>query len=331
MRVLVTGGAGYIGSHVVWQLLERGHDVVSFDNLCTGHADAVRGPLVVGDLCRRDQILQAVAEHRPEAVIHFAAHSLVPESMRDPRRYFRDNLLGALNLLDAMQAHGARQLVFSSTAATYGVPSQVPIPEEHPQLPVNPYGDTKLAIERMLVAYARAYGLRCAILRYFNAAGADAEHRLGERHEPETHLIPLLLRVATGQLPCARVFGRDYPTPDGTCIRDYIHVLDLADAHLAALEHLAAGSSSLALNLGTGVGHSVLEVLACAREVTGAEIPVEDCARREGDPPALVAAADRARASLPWTPTRSDLRSIVSSAWEFHRVREDSASATTLR
>ncbi len=321
MRVLVTGGAGYIGSHVVWQLLERGHQPITFDNLSTGHADAVRGPLVIGDLCRREQVLEAFAQHRPEAVMHFAARSLVGESVRDPHLYFHDNLVGALNLLDAMQAHGVRLFVFSSTAATYGVPQRVPIPEDHPQLPVNPYGDSKLAIERMLIAYGRAYGLRSAILRYFNAAGAAPEQGLGERHQTETHLIPLLLQVATGARPVAQIFGRDYATPDGTCVRDYIHVLDLADAHLLALEKLAAAGEGLALNLGTGVGHSVLEVLTCARVVTGHELPAEDGPRRAGDPPVLVAAADRAREALGWSPSRSDLRSIVASAWEFHRVR----------
>jgi UDP-glucose-4-epimerase GalE len=321
MRVLVTGGAGYIGSHVVWQLLQRGHQPVTFDNLCTGHADAVRSPLVRGDLCRREQVLAAFAEHRPEAVMHFAARSLVGESVRDPRRYFHDNLVGALNLLDAMQAHGVRLFVFSSTAATYGVPQRVPIPEDHPQLPVNPYGDSKLCIERMLIAYGRAYGLRHAMLRYFNAAGAAPAEGLGERHDPETHLIPLLLKVATGELHSARIFGRDYETSDGTCVRDYIHVLDLAEAHLLALDHLAAGKPSLALNLGTGAGHTVLEVLKVAREVTGAEIPAEDSPRREGDPPVLVAAASRAREVLGWAPSHSDLRSMISSAWEFQRLR----------
>jgi UDP-glucose-4-epimerase GalE len=319
MRILVTGGAGYVGSHVAWQLLEQGHEPIVFDNLCGGHADAVRGRLVRGDLCRRDQILQAMAEHRPEAVMHFASLALVGESMRDPRRYFHDNLVGALNLLDAMQAHGVSLLVFSSSAAVYGVPAQVPIPEDHPLLPVNPYGDTKLTIERMLLAYARAYGLRYAALRYFNAAGAAPAQALGERHDPETHLIPLLLQVAQGVLPTIQIFGRDYSTPDGTCVRDYVHVLDLAEAHLLALERLQGGSDSLVLNLGTGCGHSILEVLRCAREVTGASIPAEDGPCRAGDPPVLVAAADRAREILGWTPKHSDLASMVGSAWEFSR------------
>jgi len=224
-----------------------------------------------------------------------------------------------LNLLDAMRANNVRNLVFSSTAATYGEPCQVPIPEDHPQVPVNPYGDTKLAIERMLKAYGEAYGLRTAALRYFNASGALAREGLGERHVPETHLIPLVLQVPTGQRPSIKVFGRDYDTPDGSCVRDYIHVLDLAEAHLAALEWMAAEDSSLALNLGTGRGYSVLEVIEAARRVTGAEIPAEDAPRRPGDPPELVASADRAREVLGWRATRSDLEGLIASAWAFHK------------
>jgi UDP-glucose-4-epimerase GalE len=319
MRILVTGGAGYIGSHVCWRLLEQGHKPITFDNLSTGHADAVQGPLVRGDLCQRGEVMDAFTRHKPEAVMHFAALSLVGESVRDPRRYFHDNIIGALNLLDAMQAHGVRRFVFSSTAATYGDPETVPIPEDHPQLPVNPYGETKLTIERMLAAYDAAYGLRHVALRYFNAAGAAPEQGLGERHDPETHLIPLLLKVASGERPGpAQIFGRDYDTDDGTCVRDYIHVLDLADAHLAALGHLAAYDNSVALNLGTGRGHSVLEVIQSAREVTGEAIEAEDCPRRAGDPPALVAAADRAKEVLGWQAKQSDLPSIISSAWAFH-------------
>lgn len=321
MKVLITGGAGYIGSVTTHYLRSQGHHTVVFDNLSRGHADAVRGPLVQGDLCVRAEVEAAMAEHRPQAVMHFAAHSQVAESVARPRLYFHDNLVGAMNLLDAMRAHGVRHLVFSSTAATYGEPRQVPIPEDHPQEPVNPYGDTKLTIERMLRAYDGAYGLRSASLRYFNAAGGLAEEGLGERHSPETHLIPLVLQVPGGQRPAIKVFGRDYDTPDGSCVRDYIHVLDLAQAHLAALEWMVAQDKSLALNLGTGRGYSVLEVIQAARHVTGAEIPAQDAARRPGDPPALVASAQRALEVLGWKATRSDMEQIIASAWAFHQSR----------
>ena len=320
MRILVTGGAGYIGSHVVWYLRQHGHETVTFDNLSRGHQDAVRGPFVKGDLCRRDHVEQAFAQHEPEAVMHFAAHSQVGESVSDPRLYWHDNLVGALNLLDVMQARGVKLFVFSSTAATYGDPETVPIPEDHRQLPVNPYGDTKLSIERMLSAYSPAYGLRFAALRYFNAAGALPSERLGERHDPETHLIPLVLQAAAGQRPEIKIFGRDYDTDDGTCVRDYIHVLDLAEAHLAALEYMALEDRDLKLNLGTGEGYSVLQVIEAARDVTGQAIPAADAPRRAGDPPVLVAAADRAREVLGWKAGRSDLRSIIEAAWKFHQL-----------
>jgi UDP-glucose-4-epimerase GalE len=322
MKILVTGGAGYIGSHVVWYLQQHGHQTVTFDDLSRGHADAVRGELVRGDLCRRRDVDRALADERPDAVMHFAAHSLVGESVAEPRTYWHDNLVGALNLLDAMRVNGVRLFVFSSTAATYGDPIEVPIPETHPQLPVNPYGQTKLAIERMLADYDAAYGLRFAALRYFNAAGALPEQGLGERHDPETHLIPLILQAAAGRRQALQIFGRDYQeTKDGTCVRDYIHVMDLAEAHLAALEQLARGDQSLQLNLGTGSGFSVLEVLQTARQVTGKPIPAEDAPRRPGDPPVLVAAARRAEEVLGWKASRSDLPSIIASAWAFHRAR----------
>ena len=324
MKVLVTGGAGYIGSHVAWYLQQHGHQTVTFDNLSRGHADAVRGPLVPGDLCQRQDVQRALAEHRPDAVMHFAAHSQVAESMRDPSLYWHDNLVGALNLLEAMRDHDVKLFVFSSTAAVYGEPTQVPIPEDHRALPVNPYGETKLAIERMLAGYAAAYELRYAALRYFNAAGALPDQGLGERHDPETHLIPLVLQAALGQRPQIKIFGRDYATPDGTCVRDYIHVLDLAEAHLAALEYLLRQNQDLVLNLGTGAGYSVLEVIEAAREITGRPIPAADAQRREGDPPALVAAADRARQVLGWQASRSDLLSLIASAWDFHRTRQES-------
>ena len=320
MRILVTGGAGYIGSHVVWYLLQHGHQPVTFDNLSRGHADAVRGPLVRGDLCRREDLEAAFDEHRPQAVMHFAAHSIVGESVSDPRIYWHDNLVGALNLLDVMLARQVKLFVFSSTAATYGDPQTVPIPEDHRQLPVNPYGDTKLAIERILSAYSAAYDLRFAALRYFNAAGALPDEGLGERHDPETHLIPLVLQAAAGQRPEIKIFGRDYDTDDGTCVRDYIHVLDLAEAHLAALEYMALEDRDLKLNLGTGEGYSVLQVIEAARDVTGQAIPAADAPRRAGDPPVLVAAADRAREVLGWKAGRSDLRSIIEAAWKFHQL-----------
>ena len=321
MKVLITGGAGYIGSVTTHFLRSQGHETVVFDNLSRGFADAVRGPLVVGDLCVRAEVDAAMAEHQPDAVMHFAAHSQVAESVARPRLYFHDNLVGAMNLLDAMRAQQVRYLVFSSTAATYGEPKQVPIPEDHPQEPVNPYGDTKLTIERMLAAYDHAYGLRFAALRYFNAAGGLASEGLGERHDPETHLIPLVLQVPAGQRPAIKVFGQDYDTPDGSCVRDYIHVLDLAEAHLAALEWMAAQDQSLALNLGTGRGYSVREVIEAARRVTGAQIPSEDAPRRPGDPPALVASAQRALQVLGWKATRSDIEQIIASAWDYHQLR----------
>ncbi len=321
MRILVTGGAGYIGSHVVWYLRQHGHETVTFDNLSRGHADAVRGTLVQGDLCQKADVQRAFDEHSPEAVMHFAAHSQVGESVSNPQLYWHDNLVGALHLLDAMRAHDVRLFVFSSTAATYGDPVEVPIPEDHPQVPVNPYGDSKLAIERMLAGYSPAYGLRFAALRYFNAAGALPAEGLGERHDPETHLIPLVLQAASGQRPSIKIFGRDYPgTDDGTCLRDYIHVLDLAEAHLAALEYMAREDRDLRLNLGTGSGYSVLQVIEAAREVTGEAIPAVDAPRRAGDPPVLVAAVDRARDVLGWQASRSDLRSILEDAWAFHQL-----------
>jgi UDP-glucose-4-epimerase GalE len=319
VKILVTGGAGYIGSHMVLRLLQHGHETLVFDNLSTGHQDAVRGPFLRGDLCQREQVFRAVAEFRPDAVMHFAARALVGESIADPRLYFYENLTGALHLLDAMLAHEVAYFIFSSTAATYGNPMSVPIVEDHPQLPINPYGDSKLAIERMLVAYARAYPLRYAILRYFNAAGCLPEEGLGERHEPETHLIPLILHAAKSATPSLKIFGRDYETPDGTCIRDYIHVLDLAEGHIAALNYLAHQTSNLTLNLGTSQGRSVLEVIQATERVTGLRIPYQDSPRREGDPPILVASSERAQRILPWTPAHSDLPTIIESAWKFHQ------------
>ncbi len=318
--ILVTGGAGYIGSHACKALARAGHRPVVLDNLSRGHRRAVRwGPLVEADLADRDRVAAALAEHRVSAVMHFAAYAYVGESVADPALYYRNNLGGALSLLDAMRAAGVDKIVFSSTCATYGVPERTPIAETAPQLPVNPYGETKLAIERALRWYGEAYGLRSVSLRYFNAAGADPEGEIGELHTPETHLVPLVLEAALGQRPAIDVFGLDYPTPDGAAIRDYIHVQDLAAAHLRALEHLGAGGASAALNLGTGRGHSVLEVIAAAEAVSGRKIPWRAAPRRAGDPPALVADPSRAAALLGWRAELSDLDTIIATALAWHR------------
>jgi UDP-glucose-4-epimerase GalE len=317
--VLVTGGAGYIGSHACKVLARAGYRPVVFDNLSRGHREAVRwGPLVVGDLADRGLLAAALDEHRVSAVMHFAAYAYVGESVADPAMYYRNNLGGTLSLLDAMRETGVDQLVFSSTCATYGTPDSVPISETAPQLPVNPYGETKLAIERALHWYDQAYGLRSVSLRYFNAAGADLDGEIGELHELETHLVPLILQTAIGERPQIDIYGTDYPTPDGTAIRDYIHVQDLVEAHLRALEHLGAGRESAALNLGTGRGHSVREVVRVAEAVSGRHIPCRDTARRPGDPPALVADPSLAAELLGWRARVSDLDTIIRTALAWH-------------
>src|SRR5690606_2801742 len=286
MRILVTGGAGYIGSHTARLLAEAGHEPVVFDDLSQGHDWAVRwGPLEIGSLADRARLDEVLRSTRVEAVVHFAARALVGESMTNPAAYFETNTLGTFNLLEAMRSAGVGTLVFSSTCATYGDPIRVPIDETHPQAPVNPYGESKLMVERMLRWYGEAYGLRWIALRYFNAAGADPNGEIGEVHDPETHLIPLVIEGTLGRRPPVRVFGSDYPTPDGTAIRDYIHVVDLADAHLRALERLGAGTPSQALNLGTGRGHSVREVIETVRAVSNRDVPFEPAPRRAGDPP----------------------------------------------
>ena len=319
MRILVTGGAGYIGSHTVKLLLARGHAVTVFDNLSAGHRQAVPADiLTVGDLRDVDHLDQVLVVNRIEAVVHFAASALVGESVTDPSKYYHNNLLNSLNLLERCRRHGVKRFVFSSTCATYGVPTAVPITEAEKQLPINPYGNTKLAVERMLADYAPAYGIGYAALRYFNASGAAADGSIGEDHDPETHLIPIVLQAALGKRPHVEIFGTDYPTPDGTCVRDYIHVDDLAAAHLSALEKIEPGRG-VCYNVGIGTGYSVREVIRTCGEVTGKPIAVKEGPRRPGDPPALVAAADKIRRELGWEPKYTELRPIVETAWNWHR------------
>jgi UDP-glucose-4-epimerase GalE len=300
--------------------LARGHDVWVYDNLSMGHRAAVPADrLVVGDLAERDRLDQAVVAHRIEAVVHFAAFAYVGESVQDPGKYYQNNLVNTLGLMEVLRRQGVGKLVFSSTCATYGVPQTVPITEDEPQRPINPYGNGKLAVEHALADYAAAYGWGVAMLRYFNAAGASPDGGIGEDHDPETHLIPLVLQAALGQRPTVQVFGTDYATPDGTCIRDYIHVDDLAEAHLLALEKLTPGQA-LPYNLGTGRGHSVREVIRAAEEVSGRRVPVQEGPRRPGDPPALVASAEKAARELGWRARYTDLRAIVETAWNWHRT-----------
>ena len=322
MRILVTGGAGYIGSHTTKVLARSGFQPVVLDNLEIGHRWAVRwGPLVVGDLANTSLLQELLQEYRVEAVIHFAAHADVSESVANPRKYFRNNVANTLNLLEAMLDNGVRHIVFSSSCASYGLPESVPLREDHPQRPVNPYGESKWFIERVLDWYGQAYGLNWISLRYFNAAAADPEGEIGGEHEPETHLIPLVIQAALGQRPFVEIFGTDYPTPDGTAIRDYVHVTDLAEAHVRALRYLANGGSSMALNLGTGQGHSVREVIQAVERVSGRHFPVRETGRRPGDPPALVADASRAAQVLGWRPRYPELDSLVEHAWRWHASR----------
>jgi UDP-glucose 4-epimerase len=319
MRVLVTGGAGYVGSHAAKLLAAGGHDVWVLDSLAEGHRAAVgKLPLIVADLLDQVTITDVLRSNRIEAVMHFAAFAYVGVSVREPAKYYHNNIVGTLALLDAMRAADVRRIVFSSTCATYGIPTKVPIAEDHPQNPINPYGFTKLAIEHALADYAHAYGLGYAALRYFNASGAAADGTIGEDHDPETHLIPLVLQVALGQREHVDIFGTDYPTPDGTCIRDYIHVDDLAAAHLLALQKLGDGAA-LKLNLGTGRGASVQQVVDICREVTGHQIPTREVARREGDPPELVANPSAAKRELGWEAEHRDVRTIIESAWRWHQ------------
>jgi UDP-glucose 4-epimerase len=319
MKVFVTGGAGYIGSVCVEELLAAGHAVTVFDNLCEGHRSAIDpgARFIEGDFNHREAILTALRAERPEAVVHFAAHALVGESMTQPAKYFRNNVAGGLNLLEACVATGVRKFVFSSTCATYGVPERMPMDESLPQRPVNPYGESKLMFERMLEWFQRAHGLEFVAFRYFNAAGAS--RRFGEHHRIETHLIPNVLKVALGQKPQVEIFGTDYPTPDGTCVRDYIHIADLAQAHILAL---APGRSGF-FNLGNGEGFSVRQVIETCARISGKPVPFLEKPRRPGDPPRLVAAADKAVKELGWKPRFPHLDQIVETAWAWHCAHPD--------
>jgi UDP-arabinose 4-epimerase len=317
--VLVTGGAGYIGSHTCKALARAGHLPIALDNLIHGHKAAVRwGPLIDGDIRDRGLVERAIREYRIEAVVHFAGYAYVGESMRDPGKYFANNMMGSLALLEALQACGVGRIVFSSTCATYGVPESLPIRDEHAQRPINPYGESKLFVERALHWYGVAHGLQSVALRYFNAAGADPDGEIGEDHDPETHLIPLAIGAALGTRAPLQIYGTDYPTPDGTAVRDYVHVTDLADAHVRALEYLEAGGESTALNLGTGRGHSVYEVVAAVERAAKRALPRREAARRPGDPASLVAAPGRSRELLGWAPQRSELDAVIDTAWRWH-------------
>lgn len=317
--ILVTGGAGYIGSHINKMLAQKGYETVVFDNLVYGHPEAVKwGILEVGDLADRERVDELFEKYQIDAVFHFAAYAYVGESVLNPSKYYHNNVANTLHLLDAMEKHQVKNIVFSSTCATYGVPAQMPITEEMEQKPINPYGASKWMIERILSDYHKAYGLQYCCLRYFNAAGADPEGEIGESHNPETHLIPLILAAAAKDRESIKVFGTDYPTRDGSCVRDYVHVTDLADAHLRAMDYLRKGGESTCINLGNCVGNSVLEVIEAAKEVTGREIATVMEARRPGDPPTLVGDATKARKLLGWEPQYGDIRVILEHAWRWY-------------
>ncbi|MFN6568807.1 UDP-glucose 4-epimerase GalE [Nostoc minutum NIES-26] len=323
--ILVTGGAGYIGSHTVLALKQAGYEVVILDNLVYGHQDLVEKvlqvELVIGDTSDRALLDELFNTRNIGAVMHFSAYAYVGESVTDPAKYYRNNVLGTLTLLEAMLAASVKKFVFSSTCATYGVPEVVPIPENHPQNPINPYGATKLMVERILSDFDVAYDFKSVRFRYFNAAGAHPNGLLGEDHNPETHLIPLVLLTAFGKRESISIFGTDYPTPDGTCIRDYIHVSDLADAHVLGLEYLLKGGDSEVFNLGNGSGFSVREVIAAAEQVTGLNIPIQECDRRPGDPPSLIGSGEKARKILGWQPQYPEIKDIVTHAWQWHQQR----------
>lgn len=318
MKILVVGGAGYIGSHMVKTLFDAGHDVVTLDNLVAGHRNAVlAGTFTLGHIADCTQLDHLFALHQFDGVMHFASHIQVGESVSNPSKYYRNNVSNTQNLLDAMVAHRVLHFIFSSTAAIFGEPQYTPIDEAHPKQPINPYGHSKLMVEQMLTDYDSAYGLKSVCLRYFNAAGAHPDGLLGERHDPETHLIPLILQAASGRREAISVFGRDYPTADGTCIRDYIHIMDLCQAHLLALVQLVQGGVSAAYNLGNGHGFSVQQIIDAAQQVTQRPIKIIDAPRREGDPAVLVADSTLARKKLYWIPSYADIDTIIRHAWNW--------------
>jgi UDP-arabinose 4-epimerase len=318
-NILVTGGAGYIGSHTCKALRAAGYTPVTLDNMVYGHDWAVKwGPLVRGDILGRADLDEVFSEYKPEAVLHFAAFAYVGESVTDPEKYYRNNVAGSLSLLSAMRRHGCSRIVFSSTCATYGAPERVPLTEDHPTRPMSPYGATKLMIEQMLKDFEVGYGLKHVALRYFNAAGADPDGEIGEDHDPETHLIPLVVAAGLGRLPHVTIFGTDYPTPDGTAVRDYIHVTDLAEAHVLSVERLLSGGASATYNLGTGTGNSVREVIRAVEKVSGKPVPVVEGPRRAGDSPGLYADSGAIIRELGWKPRFMDLDAIVETAWRWH-------------
>ena len=321
--ILVVGGAGYIGSHTNKELNRRGYQTLIYDNLVYGHKESVKwGKLEVGDLAEEEHLERIFQENSIDAVLHFAAYAYVGESVAKPAKYYKNNVCNTIQLLDIMRKYQVNHIIFSSTCATYGVPDKMPITEDMPQKPVNPYGATKWMVERILEDYRKAYGINYCCLRYFNAAGADPEGELGESHMPETHLIPLILDAASGKRESISIFGTDYPTKDGTCVRDYIHVSDLADAHIRALEYLKQGGESTCFNLGNGNGDSVQHVIEVVKQVTGKEFKVKEEKRRAGDPPVLIGSAEKAEKVLGWKPKYAEIETIVEHAWKWHENKE---------
>jgi len=319
-NILVTGGAGYIGSHTVMALLEQGYNTITFDNLSEGHRESVTGgEFFNGDLSDPEALREVFSNHSIDGVVHFASKCYVGESMDNPQKYYYENVVNGLNLLKVMMEYGVKKIIFSSSAATYGNPLHIPITEEHRTEPINTYGETKLIIEKILRDYDRAYGLKYISLRYFNAAGADPKGRIGENHDPETHLIPLVLDAAMEIRENIQIFGTDYDTEDGTCVRDYIHILDLAEAHILGLKKLFSGGMSGVYNLGTGKGNSVREIIEVAERVTGKRIPLKETHRRPGDPPALIASSEKAKKELGWKPAYEDINLIIETAWKWHK------------